>query len=236
MFMNRVFFVLLLISLGTVGCIKRQAEPPSAPIVVGPLYVQHKVTRSGETLSSIAAAYTGKSQNWTKIRDANPQLKPNRLTLGAVVNIPAELVTKKNVVAKPIDRPVDKTDRVVAKKAESVAPKRTAKPVVAPVVAEKKASPLPADTIQIKKPAPVQAKESPLVPEKVPDKVVAVEQPAIEKESAVTPGVGVVQEDATPPSVASPASTTTSSPQVVDRIDPAPDKERERLLDELLSK
>lgn len=225
--MNRVLFALLLISSGIVGCIKRQSEPPPAPVVVGPLYVQHKVTRSGETLSSIAAAYTGKPQNWTKIRDANPQIKPNRLPLGAVVNIPAELVTKKNVVAKPIERP---TDRVATKRAESVAPKRVAKPVVAPVAVEKKVSP-PDDTIQVKKPAPVPAKENPPASQKV----LAVEQPVIEIETKPAPGVGVIQEESPPTAVASPTPTT-SAPPVVDRIDPAPDKERERLLDELLSK
>lgn len=207
---------------GSVGCIKRSSDTdlPPAPVVVQPQFVQHKVTRSGETLSSIAAAYTGRSQNWTKIRDANPQIKPNKLPMGAVINIPAELVTKKNVTVITVDRGekvVSKTPGVSPVKRNELASKKIPNPV----------APTQPDLIQVKK------SSSPAAPLEPPPS--ALEWPVTEPQKPVVSRAGVIQETAgeVPPAG---LSTSTTMPSVVDRIDPAPDREREKLLDELLSK
>ena len=228
-------FVLLVSALtifGAVGCFKRSADSdlPAAPVVAEPQFVRHRVTQSGETLSSIAAIYTGNRNNWTKIRDANPQIQPTRMAIGSTVNIPAELVTKRNAIIQPIDpittknpaaKPFDGGNPAKKKAAtkQAVAPEE--KPVVKSV--EKKAKP-PEDLIQVK---PSERTETSL--------------PRLEAEEESVPpppsGVGVVQETAPDDDpVAAAASTSTTIPQATDRIDPAPDREREKLLDELLSK
>ena len=44
--------------------------------------------RSGDTLGSIAARHLGASKRWPEIARANPGLNPDRLRVGAVINLP----------------------------------------------------------------------------------------------------------------------------------------------------
>ncbi len=68
--------------------------PSDLPQESGPEFFQHTISREGETLMGISGWYTGSSSNWKRILDANPGLDPNRLQLGSVIDIPAELVKK----------------------------------------------------------------------------------------------------------------------------------------------
>ena len=55
----------------------------------------HTITHRGETLSIIAKWVTGDFNNWKKILAANPKIIPEKLQIGAVLNIPKELVKTK---------------------------------------------------------------------------------------------------------------------------------------------
>ncbi|MFN8389666.1 MAG: LysM peptidoglycan-binding domain-containing protein [Bdellovibrionota bacterium] len=91
------------VMLSTSGCSGR-ANPPPPPVEnrapVEPPPVEHRVSYSGETLALIASWYTGKSTNWTLIRDANPNLRPERINIGQRILIPANLVTEHNPMPK----------------------------------------------------------------------------------------------------------------------------------------
>ncbi|MBX7137545.1 MAG: LysM peptidoglycan-binding domain-containing protein [Oligoflexia bacterium] len=55
-------------------------------------YLPHTVSYEGETLVLIARWYTGRSDNWTLIADANPEIDPRRIQLGQLVKIPQRLL------------------------------------------------------------------------------------------------------------------------------------------------
>lgn len=70
-------------------------KPPPPP----PVFV-HTVSVSGETLSLIADWYTGSAQNWKAIAAANPGLKPSRLRLGDTVEIPGNIMTRRDPLTR----------------------------------------------------------------------------------------------------------------------------------------
>ena len=54
----------------------------------------HTVRYRGESLSIIAAWYTGNVENWTKLAQANPTLDPNLIAVGQKLTIPASILTR----------------------------------------------------------------------------------------------------------------------------------------------
>ena len=70
---------------------KPPAKPKSKPPEESP-YLVHTVRWPNETLSLIAKWYTGRTENWRTIADANPELDPRRIRLGKEIKIPAELL------------------------------------------------------------------------------------------------------------------------------------------------
>ena len=59
--------------------------PPAPP--PEPAYTEYIVV-SGDTLSGISRALYGRASLWMRIRDANPDIDPNRLRPGTVLKIP----------------------------------------------------------------------------------------------------------------------------------------------------
>jgi hypothetical protein len=57
-----------------------------------PTYHVHTVRWPGESLSIIAKWYTGHLENWRAIARANPELDPDRITMGTKVRIPKDLL------------------------------------------------------------------------------------------------------------------------------------------------
>ena len=57
-------------------------------------YLEHTVKYPGETLSIIAGWYTGRTDNWRRIVDANPGLKPEKIRLGQLIMVPMEIVVQ----------------------------------------------------------------------------------------------------------------------------------------------
>jgi hypothetical protein len=55
-------------------------------------YHYHKVKYPGESLSIIAKWYTGDVKNWRSVAKVNPQLDPNRITVGDKIRIPNKLL------------------------------------------------------------------------------------------------------------------------------------------------
>ncbi len=68
------------------GCTHRGTTPAPKPAEI-----EHTVQWSGEYLSLIAKWYTGSSNNWKTIAEANPELKPNSIRIGQKILIPKTL-------------------------------------------------------------------------------------------------------------------------------------------------
>jgi hypothetical protein len=108
--MRRIIFLSLLFIGLLANCVSapKQPEPvPPAPeaapsptqteeallsLEPKPKYYLHEVRWPEETLSHIALWYTGSSNNWVKIVEANPGLKPLRIHIGDKILIPEELL------------------------------------------------------------------------------------------------------------------------------------------------
>lgn len=63
-------------------------------------YVVYRTQWSYETLSGIAEWFTGDSENWKQLAQANPKLNPKRIPANAPVLIPTKLVKKKTPPTK----------------------------------------------------------------------------------------------------------------------------------------
>jgi hypothetical protein len=63
--------------------------PPRPP--EKPAYAHH-VKWLHETLFSIALWYTGSGNNWKRLVDANPTIKPRRMRIGDVILIPEDIL------------------------------------------------------------------------------------------------------------------------------------------------
>lgn len=74
---------------------KIQAKP-----AVKPVYYEHQVRWSGESLSIIAKWYTGSFENWKTLAKANPKLNPSRIHLGQKVRIPEGLLKTREPMPK----------------------------------------------------------------------------------------------------------------------------------------
>jgi hypothetical protein len=86
-----------------------QATPPPPP-PKEPTYFIRVVKWPNESLSIIAAWYTGQIDNWKILVEANRELDPNRIRIGDSVRIPEELLKTRepmpqefveNLVPKP---------------------------------------------------------------------------------------------------------------------------------------
>jgi len=69
-----------------------QQAPPAPPPPKVPTYFIRTVTWPNESLSIIAAWYTGQIDNWKILVEANPELDPTRLRIGDKVRVPEELL------------------------------------------------------------------------------------------------------------------------------------------------
>lgn len=105
--------LLAFLLLAVWSCMPRQSQQPgpeSAP-PSGDLqgYLEHHVQYSGETLAIISAWYTGKATNWNTILAANPGLRPDRIRIGQVINVPKDLVVKSEPMPKSFMKSVPVT-------------------------------------------------------------------------------------------------------------------------------
>ena len=85
-----IVFILLFINTGCILSGKKSGnwqpvDRNAAPVV-------HEVKWKAETLSIIAKWYTGKSQNWEVLADANPNINPDSISIGSKIFIPSDLV------------------------------------------------------------------------------------------------------------------------------------------------
>jgi hypothetical protein len=95
---GRVFFAgtcLSMLVLLNSGCsARRRVYEPRAVVEDVTVPIEHIIRYPGENLGLVSAWYTGKASNWEAIADANPGLDPNRLRVGDLIIIPAELVIR----------------------------------------------------------------------------------------------------------------------------------------------
>jgi hypothetical protein len=77
------------------------AVPPSPVPAPPPVsYYTHTVRWSGESVSIIAAWYTGDLQNWKILAQANPALNPNLIYPGIKVLVPENILKTHNPMPK----------------------------------------------------------------------------------------------------------------------------------------
>jgi len=67
-----------------------------------PDYFKHTVRWRGESLSLIAKWYTGHLENWKALARANPNLNPNRIIVGNVIDIPPEMMKTKELLPRKV--------------------------------------------------------------------------------------------------------------------------------------
>ena len=99
---SSLFFKVIFSCLASIlilGCAATQ--PPAPP---KPVFFEHKIKFSGETLAAIAGWYTGDAKNWHAIAAANPKLKPNNLQIGDAVEIPENLITQVEELPKKLPK------------------------------------------------------------------------------------------------------------------------------------
>lgn len=63
-------------------------------------YFTHQVRLPGETLSLIAAWYTGSADNWQILTGHNPDLSANRIEIGDTVQIPRLMLTRESPITE----------------------------------------------------------------------------------------------------------------------------------------
>ena len=216
MIMRKAIFclvVLTLLSMLAVGCApKNTGRDPNMydnrdRVRTG--FLEHTVRYSGETLSIIAGWYTGRTDNWRRIVDVNPGLKPEKIRLGQIVMIPMELVVQEQPLTSDAVRKFRPSPRPAKEQPKDGA------------VSDGGVPPSSGDLFD-SEPAP-----------KVGDAAPGANAPTV-----VAPEVDNRPADSIPTDKPAMADTPPAAPHAADAAPKAPSKddaEREKLLDELLS-
>jgi len=224
-------FVCTVFFLATVGCANKQQQAPAAP--PAPEHYVHTVRYSGETLGVIALYYTGKTANWPLLQNANPGLKPERITLGQTIMIPSSLLIRQEALPEKFVRNFNssrtkKVDSTETSTADSAVPTPEA------TSTEGAATTDAATTTD-------STGDAAVTPE-TPD--AATEQPAstateVESTDSTAPDTQAAPAASTTPSEsAAPAvetGTGTGTTEVPEADKSKDEQERDELLDELLS-
>ena len=102
--MSRIHPLMLLIFIVTVlnsGCLLQgKKQELWKPIDQNTAPDVHEIQWKAETLSIISKWYTGDSQNWKSLADANPNINPHSLFLGNRIFIPSHLVKTRDPMTK----------------------------------------------------------------------------------------------------------------------------------------
>lgn len=121
---------LFMIGVSLVSCMDsgaaKKTPPPEPP---RPQYLDHIVQYQGETLGLISSWYTGRMDNWKRIQEANPGLRPQAIRLGQMIRIPQELVIEQRAL------PATLVKKVTARKKTEPPPEPEATPEVSDVEA-----------------------------------------------------------------------------------------------------
>ncbi|MBL7662286.1 LysM peptidoglycan-binding domain-containing protein [bacterium] len=119
---------------GLQACQPKRPRPQSSDFAET-AYLDHTVRYRGETLGLISLWYTGNTNNWKMIADANPRLKPNQITLGDRIRIPrryivesrplpegfiAKRLATKTKTTKEVETQVAPTDNTVVEQPQPV--------------------------------------------------------------------------------------------------------------------
>jgi|WetSurMetagenome_2_1015567.scaffolds.fasta_scaffold670885_1 hypothetical protein len=86
--------LLMVVALGANACrgasVFRRGDESAAR---GGKYYEHTVRYAGESLAIIAKWYTGDARNWSVLAKENPDVSPNTMRIGDLVQIPRSMVT-----------------------------------------------------------------------------------------------------------------------------------------------
>ena len=170
---------MLALTLVMIGC--RPAPPPAPPpppaepTVKAPMLFVHRVTFSGQTLSSIAKWYTGDASNWRQMVDpVNTGLTEccARLKVGRVIYVPRDLVTQTKAMplpktqtrpAKPLVKDEAKPEAEKAEEPAKDEPEKAEEPKAEPTAAPKPSK--EADEAELPDDAPPAKAEPTAAPE-----------------------------------------------------------------------
>ena len=246
--MKRVVIVGVLVCLITslAACAKESHFVDETALEAQQYYV-HTVRYSGETLGLIANWYTGEVRNWNLIQEANPGLRPERITIGQQINIPRGIMTNSETLTREVVR-----GGVRNRSAASSAKSSSSLPAV--VEPAEVSDPPPAEDTEsgaVAAEPVVEAESKPAAEESAEvalerELVESIEEPIVEElavEPLEEPKSEPVAELITEPSEVKEAAS--KSEIIVDRGSaakapepkqeaPSGDDERERLLEELL--
>jgi len=107
------FFLLTCSLVILSGCAPKHT---TSSVPQSPTLFPHKIKYSGETLAAIAEWYTGTTKNWQVLAAANPDLKPNKLTIGKTVLIPEDLLTRVEPLPKKFLKTLPPKEKTEIKK------------------------------------------------------------------------------------------------------------------------
>jgi hypothetical protein len=121
----------LAVLIACFGCASapEPVQPPAGATAPQPqeakeTYYTHAVKWPGESLSIIAAWYTGDVQNWKDLAEANPDINPNRIHEGMKIRIPESIMTTKTPMTKEhVESYYPKPKKPVAKPSSPYHPK-----------------------------------------------------------------------------------------------------------------
>ena len=135
-----LILLLFILTLLNSGCLLHgKKQDRWKPIDQNKAPVVHEIQWKSETLSIIAKWYTGDSQNWKALADANPNINPRSLFLGNRIFIPSHLVKTRDPMPKEF---VTNSYNQLSKKKKPAVSK---KPMKKKIPKKKKAEPTPED-------------------------------------------------------------------------------------------
>ena len=210
----------------------RGYQPPPSTPPVRPAFedVDHRISYSGETLAGIAAWYTGKSTNWQAIQSANPGLRPNRLNIGQHIIVPGELVVRRDPMPRKFLGDSSRKKTTTGSNVNGSAP--VGKSGVGSTELDSQARKDELDLNELLGEPPTKASPEPTKPTIPPD------ADGLDSlvESGRSSSPAKVVEPLNEP-VNEPVNELANEPRVPEPTKPATggDKEREQLLDELLT-
>ena len=96
-------------------------------------YFRHQIGITGETLSLIAAWYTGSADNWQVLAQHNPGLDFNRLQIGSVVLIPRSMLRRQTPLTVEAVRATRREIPAPSPKPANLEPRQSEEPAKPPL-------------------------------------------------------------------------------------------------------
>jgi len=97
---------------------------PASPVEAEATYFTHTVRYSGESVSIIAAWYTGDLENWKILAEANPKIDPNRINIGNKILVPENMMKTRELMPREFVDSFYEKGKLLKKPAKTVSPSK----------------------------------------------------------------------------------------------------------------